>query len=206
MFNYFFFLSFFSRFAKTYTIEVGQVDKHIDISCKDLYDEAIVILHKNLDHVGTYDKNFFSWERHDLERAFLECGMTVKTPSLAFGHSGSPEGYYFNSDWARKCSYLHILDSLGKLNEFGSADLSKKAYYRDKFFMIFRTSPSINNYSPRDSNFIQQAHYSNPKSILYLKFAAETTYTIRVTVLYSQSRSLTIDKDRLTFKDYDLDQ
>ena len=62
----------------------------------------------------------------------------VKIPQIASGHSGDIDGYSFEDDWSKKCSYMQILDYLGKLNERGTKDLSKESFFRDNFFLPFK--------------------------------------------------------------------
>ena len=74
---------------------------------------------------------------------------------------------------------------------------------------FFQMSPSPTNYETGSltSEQIQQSNYNpNDRSQLYLKFEAPTDYTIRIIVLYSQSRSLNFDRTRRTFLSFDIDQ
>ena len=76
-------------------------------------------------------------------------------------------------------------------------------------FFLSQMSPSPTNYETGSltSEQIQQSSYHpNDKAQLYLKFEAPTDYTIRVIVLYSQSRSLNFDSARRTFLSFDIDQ
>ena len=118
------------------------------------------------------------------------------------------EGYAFHNESARRCSYLHVLDTLAKLNEHGTEDFSLKNFYDKKFFLPFRLSATLNNYDAATSEYIQQAPInpiSNQRK-LFLKFGSNTTYTIRVSVVYFQFRSIAIDNQKRVYKSFDIDQ
>ena len=118
------------------------------------------------------------------------------------------EGFSFKDDYATKCSYLHVLDTLCKLTEHGTEDFSLKAFTTKKFILPFKLSPSINSLDAVTNESVQQ-NSINPVSNqrkLYLKFKTNTTYAIRVSCIYVQHRSICIDKNLRVFKDFDLDQ
>ena len=113
---------------------------------QDDFSACYVCFHRNSSHVGSFSKDFFHLKQHGemskiqviertcnltlrdyeylcpsgLERAFLEVGVQTRLPNLAFGHSGDVEGYSFQTEFAKKCSYLHVLDLLAKLTEQGT--------------------------------------------------------------------------------------
>ena len=129
-------------------------------------------------------------------------------PNLAFGHSGDVEGYSFKTEFAKKCSYLHVLDTLSKLTEAGSEDFSMDNFYEKKFFLPFKLSASINNYDMATRERVQQ-NPINPISSqrkLFMKFSTNLSYTLRVSVIYFQHRSIKIDKNKRCYKSFDIDQ
>ena len=147
-------------------------------------------------------------ESHNLERAFIECGVQTRIPSIPYGHSGDVEGYSFLNDHATKCSYLHVIDTLSKLTEKGTEDFSLDAFKNKKFFLPFKLTPSVSNYDSATNERIQQNNI-NPVSNqtkLYLKFKSNTSYVIRVSMIYFQHRSLKIDGQKRVFKSFDVDQ
>ena len=175
---------------------------------QDDFSHCYATFHKNTTHCGDLNSNYFDLKPHGLVRCFLECGPYQKIPNIAFGHSGDIEGYNFTSDYATKCSYLHVLDSLGKLNEKGFEDFSLKNFYGKKFFLPFSLSPSINHWDANTNEKIQQ-NSINPvtnERKLFLKFSSNLTYAIRIRVIYFQHRNIKIDASKRVWKDYDLDQ
>lgn len=143
-----------------------------------------------------------------LERCFLEIGVQCRLPNLAFGHSGDVEGYSFKTEFAKKCSYLHVLDILAKLTERGSEDFSMKSFYNKKFMLPFKLSASPNNMDSATREKVQQSNItpvSNQRR-LFLKFAENTSYTITVSVIYFQHRSIKINREKKVFKSFDIDQ
>ena len=179
-----------------------------DISTKDDFQKVFITFHRNTTYVGTLDTDFLKLESHNLERAFIECSLQTRIPSIAFGHSGDVEGYAFHDDYATKCSYLHVLDTLAKLTESGTEDFSLETFKTKKFFLPFNLSPSLSNYDSVTSEKIQQ-NSINPVSSqrkLYLKFKSNLTYTIRVSVIYFQHRSLKVDGLKHVYKSFDVDQ
>jgi len=122
--------------------------------------------------------------------------------------TGDVEGFAFQDDYAAKCSYLHVLDTLSKLNEKGTEDFSFETFMKKKFILPFKLSPSVNHLDASLAENIQQ-NSVNPLSNqrkLYLKFKNNLTYAVRVSVLYFQHRSLKVDGSKRLFKNYDVDQ
>ena len=122
--------------------------------------------------------------------------------------TGDVEGYSFHNDSAKKCSYLHVIDTLAKLTENGTEDFSLKSFYAKKFFLPFRLSATVNNYDAATNEKLQQAPI-NPVSNqrkLFLKFERNTQYAIRVSVIYFQHRSIKINGEKRVFKSFDIDQ
>ena len=143
-----------------------------------------------------------------LERVFLEVGVQTRLPNLAFGHSGDVEGYSFHNSFAKKASYLHVLDTLSKLTEAGSEDFTLENFLEKKFFLPFKLSASINNYDVATRERVQQ-NPINPISNqrkLFLKFEANLAYTLRASIVYFQHRSIKIDKFKKCYKSFDIDQ
>ena len=64
--------------VKSYSVEIGHLQTTIDISLKDSFESAVVILHKNTAVVGDYQEHILKWQPHDLQRAFLETGLNIK--------------------------------------------------------------------------------------------------------------------------------
>ena len=103
---------------------------------------------------------------------------------------------------------MHVLDTLAKLTQNGSEDFTLNDFLKKKFFLPFRLSANINNYDSATNEQIQQSPI-NPVSNqrkLYLKFESNTEYTIRVSVIYFQHRSIKIDKEKRVYKSFDIDQ
>ena len=122
--------------------------------------------------------------------------------------SGDIEGYIFTDDWAKKCSYLHVLESLHMLTETGPEDFTMDNFYKKKFFLPFRLSHSINHYDPVTQERVQQGAISplSRQRRLFLKFESNLTYVLRVSVIYFQHRSIKVSDDLKIFKNYDVDQ
>ena len=118
------------------------------------------------------------------------------------------EGYNFSTSYAKKCSYLHVLDTLSKLNEKGSEDFTLDNSYTKKFFLPFHLTPSLNSYDAATNEQVQQnaiSPMSNQRK-LYLKFDRNLEYAIRISAIFFQHRSIKIDAAKRVFKDYDVDQ
>ena len=222
---------------QTFTVGLGLMETFLDISTKDDFNFVYIVLHKNTTHVGTLNSDYMQFKMHNLERAFLSCSVQTRIPSIPYGHSGKHglsnyfimhkmasthcnthkllitlpgdvEGFSFADDYATKCSYLHVLDTMGKLTEHGTEDFSLESFKTKKFILPFKLSPSINSLDSVTTEMVQQ-NSVNPISNqrkLYLKFKSNTTYAIRVSCLYFQHRSIAIDQNKRVFKSYDLDQ
>ena len=118
------------------------------------------------------------------------------------------EGYVFTDDWAKKCSYLHVLESLHMLTEVGPEDFTLNTFYNKKFFLPFKLSHSINHFDPVTAEKVQQNSISplSRQKRLFLKFSENLGYALRVSVIYFQHRSLKVTEDLKIFKNYDVDQ
>jgi|TARA_B110001454_G_scaffold68463_1_gene66847 hypothetical protein len=129
---------------------------------------------------------------------------------MARGISGDEAGYDFSTTWDKKCSYRHILETYGFLGAKGSYVLSRKRFYNNRFHLPFSMSPSFNVYrtanNQAETNMRQNNYNISGMAQLYLKFEAPLTETLRVTVLYEQTRSINFNSQKEVFKNYDIDQ
>ena len=104
----------------------------------------------------------------------------------------------------KKFSFLFFF--LGKISENG-CDLSMERYYDSSFFIPFRLDGQLGNYSADVQNRLQQrATVPHSRIRLFLEFKKETSYVIRVSVLYKQMRILAISSDKKAYRNCDIDQ
>ena len=193
---------------KTYTISPGIMEAFVDVSTKDPFSMVWMTLHKNTTHVGTLESNWCHLERHGLERAFLEVGIQTRVPNTPDGNSGDVEGYNLKTRNNQIFSYQQVCQDLGKLTENGTEDFSFEAFMSKKFFLTFNLSGCLNSYDSATRENIQQApinNISNQKK-LFLRFNSNTSYAIRISMLYFQHRSIRVNNEKLATKSFDVDQ
>ena len=90
----------------------------------------------------------------------------------------------------------------------GTEDFTMKNFYSKKFMLPFKLSASPNNLDAATREKVQQNNMtpvSNQRR-LFLKFDTNTSYTITVSVIYFQHRSIKINKEKKVFKSFDIDQ
>ena len=99
-----------------------------------------------------------------------------------------------------------MLQTTNKLTSKGS-DLDMNTWLTSSFFLPFKTSFEIDNFSEEARDRIKQSPI-NPysKYLLYLKFEEETTYVIRVVAIYRCLRYIQINSERSVFKSHELEQ
>ena len=162
-------------------------------------------------HVGRYQEDFYRFQRNGLVHTYVSSGVSaVKIPSLAYSNNGGQlEGYDFSTDAGKKASYFYVLQQFGKLNEEGSASLPYNLWLEDKFLLPFCLSAN-NNVGGANAGLMNK---TQPRSIspsndfsIYCKFENPVQKVLRLTVVYSQLRSLAIEHDRTTFKGYEAEQ
>ena len=172
----------------------------------------IVILHRNTSLVGSLDSNVQLWERHDLKRAYLESGLSIKyftlvdihilhtrfifyiwhvaihifylrTPTIPTGLlGGNEDGYLLSTPQERRASYFVAMDTLGLINENG-CDLSLDRWLDSSFLLPYKLSHELNSYSADlHDRILQTPTVKNGKSRLYLEFHSPTTYVIRLVI------------------------
>ena len=162
-------------------------------------------------HCGRYQEDFYRFRRNDLIHTYVSSGVSaVKIPSLACSNNGGQlEGYDFSTTAGKKASYFYVLQQFGKLNAEGSASLPYELWLEDKFLLPFCLSAN-NNIGGANASLMNR---TQPRSIspsndfsIYLKFENPVQKVLRLTVIYSQLRSLAIEHDRTTFKGYEAEQ
>ena len=91
---------------------------------------------------------------------------------------------------------------MGKINEKGTKDYDLNTFMTKKFMLPFSMSQSINIFDETTAQTVQQSNIqgNSDRRILYLKFKTELTYTMKLTAIYLQHRSLNIDSERRVFK------
>lgn len=200
-------LPFVGDVNKTYSIEVGHLQTHINISLKDPFEQCLVILHRNLCLIGDYKRHYQKWERHKLKSCFLESSLNVKLPSIPAGNASDMPGYQFDTPSKTRASYFVAMDQLGKFNENG-VDLSMSKWLDSHFCLPFRLSPELAHYGPDLSEKILQKPIlpNNARYNLFMEFETTTEYVIRVTVLYKQARIIALNSSMQAFKSFDIDQ
>ena len=106
--------------------------------------------------------------------------MITQIPSLPCGKTGlDSEGYQFSTEQQKICSYFVAMEGLGKVNENG-CELSLDMFYDSSFFLPFKLSHELSNYSPDISDRVLMAPtIKNSRTRLFLEFNSATTYVIR---------------------------
>ena len=198
----------FSAFLPFFSVEVGLIEKQFDISCRDPISNVILFTQPNTTHLGKYSQDNLQFNRNGLIHTYISSGISsVKIPSLPCGNNGGElEGYDFSTPQGLKASYWYVLSQLGKLDN--AKELPFEHWSKDRFLLPFCLSAETQyGTGPALLNKIQPKSISPSNQFsLYLKFDSPTTKVLRVVLIYSQQRALSIEHDRTTFRSYEVDQ
>ena len=115
-------------------------------------------------------------------------------------------GFNFTSENHKRMSYWQFLHSMGLLRREGTP-ISFDVWQKSSFFLIFKTSFELENYSGLVHDRIIQTPYgANQPYNLYIRFKTPTTHVLRATVLYRVPRTLQINSLREGFLSHGLEQ
>ena len=71
-------LPYMANVVKTFSVEVGHLEAYFDLTLKDTFQSCIVLLYKNTELLGTLNSNILKWSPHNLKRAYLQTGLSIK--------------------------------------------------------------------------------------------------------------------------------
>ena len=115
-------------------------------------------------------------------------------------------GFNFTTENHKRMSYWQFLHSMGLLRREGTP-ISYDVWLKSSFFLVFKTSFELENYSGMAHDRIFQTPYgANQPYNLYIRFKTPTTHVLRATVLYRVPRTLQINSLREGFLSHGLEQ
>ena len=119
---------------------------------------------------------------------------------------GEIDGYNFKNEEKINASYLYVLKCFDFLDgPEASACLSREKWINDGYFYLpFRLSAELD--SDGSSNVDHLPITKNNSYQFYLRYNQPSTYVVRMSCMYYQSRSLMIDAMRSTWRDFEVDQ
>ena len=101
-------------------------------------------------------------------------------PSLPCGSAGGRSGYAFDDTSCFRASYFVAMEQVGLITQEG-CDLPMDRWKDSSFFLPFKISPEVANYSADMSEKVLQRPIPNNsgKFALFLEFEEPTAYVLR---------------------------